>query len=137
MIRKALNAEVLKETALIAAYAAECSLPEIGPVSPQGEMYAAMERSGVNQWFVAEVGGIVGFASVLVCLLPHYGTTVATVESLYGKHGLELMQAVEEYAKECGCVAILYSAPAGGRLEKLLSLKRNYRQSNTVFAKSL
>lgn len=130
---------------LLEEYSAECSLPEIGQSDPQTEVYAAMERSGAFQCFgVYEGGGLVGFASVLMYVVPHYGRRIATVESLFlaaahrsGRTGHGLMSALEEYARENGCVAILYSAPAGGQFERLLRLLKPYRHSNTVFLRSL
>lgn len=144
-IRAVSSRRILAATQLLKAYAEECSLPEIGQVNPQGEMYERMEDVGVVRFLAAiEDEQLIGFASVLMTVLPHYGRKVATMESLFvaseyraSEAGRKLMNAVEEYAKANGCVAILYSAPAGGQLERLLSAKRSYRHSNTVFAKSL
>ena len=81
-----------------------------------------------------------GFVTVLTPVLPHYGKKLATIESLfvakaYRRYGLgrALMEAVEEYSKGVGCVGILYSAPYGGRLEKVLELSKAYRKTNSVF----
>jgi hypothetical protein len=130
---------------LLAEYAAECALPELGPAQPQADMYAVMEQSPAFQCFgVYEDGELAGFASVLTYVAPHYGKRIATVESLFiaaaqrrGRTGNELMCALEEHAAKCGCVAILYSAPAGSQLERLLQLLRPYRHSNTVFLRAL
>jgi GNAT superfamily N-acetyltransferase len=143
-IRKVSTTEILT-TALLDAYAKECSLPEIGEINPQADMYSHMERMRVCQCFAAFVDRrIIGFASVLTSVLPHYGRKVATMESLFvakehrnSDAGKELMRAVEEYAKAERCNAILYSAPAGGQLERLLTIKRGYRHSNTVFVREL
>jgi GNAT superfamily N-acetyltransferase len=136
---------------LIAEYAKECSIPAIGPISPQPYMYAAMESAGVMQSFAAYLGGsgghsapgLVGFANVLTPVLPHYGLKVATVETLFVNQqgrksgaGRELMLALERYAHEQGCVGILYSAPAGGQLERVLSAKK-YQRTNSVFYRPL
>jgi GNAT superfamily N-acetyltransferase len=131
--------------ALLTEYAGECSIPEIGAASPQAEMYAAMEGSGMFQAFgVFQEAELVGFAAVLVYVLPHYGRQIATVESLFvakahrcGNAGLQLMRAIEQHAKLQECVAILYSAPTGSQLEKLLSLLKPYRNTNSVFCRSL
>lgn len=144
-IRYAEILEALNAQELLEEYAAECSLPELGPIEPQVEAYAVMERSGAFQCFgVYEDGGLVGFASALTYIVPHYGKRIATVESLFlaaahrsGRTGNTLMSAIEEYARKQGCVVILYSAPASSQFERLLRLLKPYRHSNTVFLRSL
>ena len=145
MIRRSSFAELLAAPELIEEYGAECSIPEIGPIDPQPEIYAAMEANGLMHSFAAMSGdSIVGFATVLTVVLPHYGRKVATLESIFvserfrsNGHGIELMRAVEAYAKESGCVAILYSAPAGGQLERVLNKSRIYHRTNAVFCRGL
>lgn len=130
---------------LLAEYSAECSIPQIGTPRPQLEMYSALERSGMMQVFGSFVGDrLVGFASVLTSILPHYSQKVATVESLFveGERrdtglGLALLATAERHAKESGCAAILYSAPADSQLERLLSLLKPYVHTNTVFCRRL
>jgi GNAT superfamily N-acetyltransferase len=129
---------------LLAEYAAESAIPEIGPTCPQALMYAAMENSGMFHAFGAfRVKLLVGFAAILTYTLPHYGRKIATVESLFvskehrGNYGRGLMNALEKYAREDGCAVVLYSAPAGGQLEKVLSLRKSYRRTNSVFCRSL
>ena len=138
-------ATILDAEDLLAEYAAECSIPEIGTVNPQPEMYAAMERAGAVRMFGAFYEGkLVGLASVLITVLPHYGQKAATIESLFVAKsfrskglGPELMRAVEAHAKEAGCKAILYSAPSGGKLERLLSKRKDMRRTNSVFCRPL
>lgn len=130
---------------LFREYAAECSLPEIGEISPQPGMYEALERSGGMQAFGAYEGGtLIGFATLLIYVVPHYGRKIASPESMFlaraerhSGRGAELMGFLERHAKEKGCEAILYSAAAGSRLEKLLSRLRAYRRCNSVFARKL
>jgi GNAT superfamily N-acetyltransferase len=137
--------DLLESKALIAEYAAECSIPAIGQINPSPEIYEALEQAGIFKCFgVFDGERLVGFATILTTVFPHYGTTVATVESLFvesasrkGVAGTELLEVLESYAKEVGCVAILYSAPAGGRLDKLLSVNKNYLRTNAVFCRSL
>jgi GNAT superfamily N-acetyltransferase len=138
-------ADILSATDLLAEYAAECSIPEIGEVCPQPAIYEALERAGVVQVFGGYADGqLVGFASLLLTVLPHYGRKTATVESLFVAQvyrtsgiGAALMEAMESAARDAGCAAILYSAPAGGKLERLLDLRRAYRRTNAVFCRSL
>jgi GNAT superfamily N-acetyltransferase len=128
--------------ALLLEYAVECSIPELGPPVPQRETYARMESSGLMHAFGAFDGrDLVGFATVLVCILPHYGKKIATVESLFlarsyrrGGAGGWLMNQVEEWVKEAGCVGMLYNARAGSVLERLLaSIPKRYQRTNSVF----
>ena len=129
---------------LLSEYAAECCLPEIGEPSPQGKMYAAMEDSGMLSVFGAfQWQELIGFAALLVYVLPHYGLKIATVESIFvarqhrSSAGRALMKTIEQHARELGCVAILYNAPAGSQLETLLALLKPYRRTNSVFCRSL
>jgi GNAT superfamily N-acetyltransferase len=134
-----------KAESLFAEYAAESSISEIGEINPQTQLYAAMDASGMLRCFGAYDGErLIGFATTLLYSLPHYGKKIATVESIFvakdersSGAGRELMEAVEEYAKGAGCVAILYTAPVGSQLERLLNVKRAYRQTNSVFTRSL
>lgn len=133
------------DSPLLKEYAAECSIPEIGEIKPSALIYASMESKGFQQCFAAyQDEQLIGFASLLTTVLPHYSKRVATLESLFvgAEHrktgaGTALMQAVEAYAKEAQCKAILYSAPAGGKLEKVLSKRRSLRRTNSVFTQAL
>jgi len=144
-IRPVSTTRLLEAKELIAEYAAECSIPAIGKISPQAGMYEALEQSGVFRCFGAFDGdSLVGFGTVITTVFPHYGKKVATVESLFvasgsrrGIAGAELLKTIDTHAKDAGCVAILYSAPADSRLEKLLSGKKNFSRTNTIFCRSL
>jgi hypothetical protein len=130
-------AELLRE------YEEECSLPEIGRIDPQAATYAAMERSGAFQCFglFEDDGSLVGFASVLVYVNPHYNKPIATVESLFvaeahrsGSAWFQLRGALKEYSRRRGCVALLLSAPVGSKLARLLFVEEDEcRNSNHVF----
>jgi hypothetical protein len=139
LIREIRTAAVFESPELLEAYARECSIPLIGEINPQLKMYELMEQAGILKCFgFFEGHTLVGFATVLTTVLPHYGKKVATVESIFAKRGgKDLMQAIEAYAKEAGCAVIFYSAPAGGRLERLLSLKKSCKHTNTIFTRSL
>lgn len=130
---------------LIAEYAAECSIPAIGGINPQPQIYKALEEAGIFQVFGAYAGEkLVGFASVLTSTLPHYGKKVATMESLFaskdhrsGGLGTLLLSHVENYAQASGCPAIFYSALIGSRLEKLLSLRSSCIRASAMFYRRL
>ena len=131
--------------ALLAEYAVESSIAEIGPVNPSREIYAMLEEKGALQCFIARRDEqIVGFGTVLVSIVPHYSRKVATIESLFvpsacrrmGIGGM-LMREIEHFARESGCEGILYSAPAGGKLERVLDTHKSYQRTNSVFYRSL
>lgn len=138
LIRQVTSAEVLAEHELIAEYGAECSISAIGKINPQRQIYAALEQAGALHCFGSFDGGaMVGFAFLLMPIIPHYGEKVATPESLFvaktSSAGLDLMDHVEQFAKDAGCVGILYSAPVGGRFERFLEVSKPYQRTNTVF----
>jgi GNAT superfamily N-acetyltransferase len=137
---------------LLGEYAAECSLPQIGTIQPQGNVYAALEELGAIKFLGVFVRAnhpldpeeLVGLASLLVSVLPHYSRKVATVESLFvaSAHrssgaGLALMSALEQLAADEDCEAILISAPAHGKLAKVLEVSHNYVCTNIVYCRRL
>lgn len=140
-IRRVPVSDVLNSKTLIAEYAAECSIPSIGEINPQTDIYAAIENGGMLQSFMVEKSGAEsGFAIVLTPVLPHYGKRIATMESLFvakesrsGGAGRKLMNLVEDYSKSVGCGGILYSAPTGSQLERLLEASKEYQRTNAVF----
>lgn len=140
-IRPISYVEVLDSPALLAEYGAECSIPEIGTPNPQRETYARMESAGLMHSFgMFDGADLVGFAAVLVFILPHYGKQVATVESLFirkshrrGFVGTQFLRHVEAWAAEKKCEVVLYNARAGSRLEKLLFSLKRYQRTNSVF----
>jgi GNAT superfamily N-acetyltransferase len=147
-VRRISYAEILNAPnakGLLADYAQECSIPEIGEANPQAKMYEAMEATGYFQSFgIFNCKELAGFASILVYVVPHYGRRIATVESIYvdsAQRGLSagnaLMNALEDYARERECVAILYNARAESRFEKLLSHLQPYQRTNSVFLRQL
>ena len=154
-IRRVSHTEILaapNAQQLIDEYAAECSIPQIGKINQQGEIYAALEQSGLMTCFGVfahldhplDPPSLVGFASVLISVLPHYGCRVATVESLFvagaqrdGGAGRDLMAALELHAQEAGCPAILYSAPEDSDFHFVLAASRPYKLTNVVYCRSL
>lgn len=113
---------------LIAAYAEECGNALVGKPAPRRDMYENLERTGLAQCFAAyEDEALCGFALLVTAVVPHYGLSCATLESLFVERGAgsgrDLMRAVEELARERGCVAIFYAAPVESRLAELLFLR--------------
>lgn len=143
-VRQVRFSEILQHADLLAEYAAECSIPEIGEVQPDPAIYAAMENAGVLQCFAAYQDRMVGFATVLLPVFPHYSKRVATGESIFVTEsarksgiGKELKDFAEQSAKEAGCVSALWSAPVGGKFERVLRADRRYRNTNSVFCRAL
>jgi GNAT superfamily N-acetyltransferase len=129
---------------LLAAYAEESHLPELGEPEPCFATYRAMEAGGALHAIGAFSPDLVGFAILLVYGLPHYaGRRVGSLESFFVLPGFrgfgtgrKLLHAAELQAAELGAAGFLVSAPLGGRLDAVLS-KSNYRPSNIVFVRSL
>lgn len=139
-ILSAANAE-----SLLSEYADECSIPELGPINPQPEIYAAMEASGALHSLGVYIGDeLVGFSTVVIMMMPQYGKRICAMQTLFTARsqryttGFALLDAIEDHARELGCVAVLYGAPTGSRFERLMKLRRKtYRQTNTGFLRML
>lgn len=130
---------------LLEQYAAESAIDGMPSPSAQMDHYQVLESTGAFHAIAAYVdGALVGFLSLLVTRLPHYGAVVATTESFFVTQparsyglGMRLLHFAEDYAKALGAVGILVSAPHGGTLERVLGLSKRYRQTNAVFFRSL
>jgi GNAT superfamily N-acetyltransferase len=132
-------ADLLKE------YGEECSIPEIGSICPQRDLYARMESTGLMGSFGMYLDDVlIGFVTLLFFVLPHYGKKVANVESLFlarahrrGRLGYELLVKAESVAREAGCSVVLYNARAGSKFERLLTTSSRYERTNSVFLRDL
>lgn len=131
--------------ALLDEYAAECGNSGIGKPEMQVDTYRALESAGVLKIIAvhSDSGELAGFAFYLLTVLPHYGKLVAVSESVFVSPayrdcgaGLLLLKATEDAAVEAGAVGLLVSAPAGGRLDRLLAAKR-YEHTSEVWFKRL
>lgn len=130
---------------LILEYAAECSISAIGQPDPQPEIYEQMENCGLMRCFGVYRGALlIGFATVLVSILPHYGKKAATVESLFvsapERKGLasgKLLMAVKAFAGASGCVGILCCAPIGGDFDAFLRDRVECARASSVYFWSL
>ncbi|WP_420997607.1 GNAT family N-acetyltransferase [Cupriavidus sp. 30B13] len=129
---------------LLAEYGAESGVPELGPPMAQMQTYRQLEAAGVFSVLGAFQGEkLVGFVTVLKATLPHFGRQVAITESLFVTSearstgaGLALLHSAESLAREQGAEALLVSAPAGGRLERVLP-GVGYRETGRVFFREL
>jgi GNAT superfamily N-acetyltransferase len=130
--------------AVMAEYSDEAAMDELGPVNPQFDMYRAMENAGTAELIVAMLDGVlVGFAVVLVTVVPHYGKVIATMESLFSMQhvrrlgtGVMLMRASERFAHERGSAGLFVSARVGSSLETVASVMC-YRKTNSVYFKAM
>lgn len=130
--------------ALIDAYAAESAVA--GLPSPDAKLatYLLHEGSGLlHAWAAREDDALVGFISILVPPLLHYGAQVAVAESFFvavehrrGGTGLKLLAAAEAEAARQGSPVLQVCAPLGGRLIEVLP-KCGYVETNRIFTKRL
>jgi hypothetical protein len=143
MIRPVSYAEIFNDPSfsiLTEEYGAECST--LGKPNPQPDLYKLLEESGGLQVFgVYEETSLVGFASVLIYNLPHFGNKIATTESIFitrnfRHYGLDLMATIEHYAKVSGCEDFLYSTPVDSRFDRLLNALE-YDHTNNVYRRKL
>lgn len=125
---------------LMHAYAAECAAVELGEAHPQRELYDILEKSGGFQAFAVYEGEtIVGFACVLIYVLPHFGKKIAASESIFVLQGHSgggpLLRIMKEHAKASGCEKFIYSAPLGSRFDRVLASR--LRRTNNVYIENL
>lgn len=129
---------------LFAAYKQESSIPGLGACNVRMDLYRQIEATGALHTFAAYRGDdLVGFLSMVVTVLPHYGALVATTESFYvaqdaraGGTGIKLLRHAEQHARRLGAVGLLVSAPHGGRLAKIMP-RAGYQETNRVFFREL
>lgn len=117
----------IEESGLADGYA-EYSMPGMPKPNPQWDMYRSMEHAGVIKVFGAYKGqDLIGFMSLLTGMSQHYGVVVVTVESFFvdkkqrkSGAGIKLIRHAEDYARATKAAGVIYSAPTGGELFKLL-----------------
>jgi len=108
------------------------------------EAYLPLEEKGILAVWCAMYGGyVVGFASCLLSMIPHYGCGIAIAESLFVREsvrmagfGIRLIEAVENHGREAGMPAVFFSCPIGSEFKKVLE-HRNYSAETTTYVKML
>lgn len=128
--------------ALVAEYAVESANSGLPPPMPHLDRYPQLEAAGVLHPIAATLeGDLIGFITVLVSVLPHYGFSIAVSESYFvakaHRHtlaGLKLLVAAEEKTKALGACGIYVSSPTGAALDKILE-RSGYRETNRVYFK--
>jgi GNAT superfamily N-acetyltransferase len=131
-------------SALMGEYGCEASIHGMPEPIAHRPSYEAMESAGALDVLVATVDGdLVGFLVLLTVLNPHYSQVLSVTESYFvaSDHrksgaGLELLRAAEDLARSKGSVAMLVSAPIGGRLADVMP-HVGYRETNRVFFRGL
>ena len=111
----------------------------------QESIYLQMEQAGLLTIMAAyEEDLLIGFLSMLVSVLPHYGVPVGATESYFVAEkyrstgaGLRLLHHAEKAAEAQGATAMLVSAPVGSRLDTVLSNKTSYEPVNTIHVRRL
>lgn len=130
---------------LLDAYALESAIDGLPRPSPDVDAYRMMESTGAAVLLAAMDGDVlIGFISLLVYRNPHYSALLAVAESYFVAPaarstgaGLALREAAERLATERGAVGLLISAPAGGRLARVMERAAGYRETNRAFFKRL
>lgn len=143
-IKPCSTAEILNHSALISEYADECAIAGMPRPNPSKQIYEQLEQAGMIHCFGAyKDESMIGFATLLVSMLPHYSRVTAITESLFvaSKHrnsmaGIKLINTVIKQARRMQAVGVLVSAPTGGKLAKLLE-RMNLKKTNEVFFKCL
>lgn len=141
-IKPCRSSDILGDADMIAEYASESSITHMPPINAQADMYAMLETSGAMRCYGAYKDGVmVGFATVLTSVLPHYGALTSITESIFiiKKHrksgaGMALIRHIENDSADRGSVGLLVSAPSGGSLSKVLP-HVGYEHTNEVFFK--
>gem|GEM_PF-512775 len=126
-------------------YAEDAAIAGLPPPVEKLAMYYNLQKGGMFQAFGAFWdGSLIGFVAVITPVIPHYGVTIAVIESLFvGRAyrrktgaGLRLLRAAEAHSRAAGSPALTASAPTGGRLNSVL-LRRGYREVSRSFVKDL
>lgn len=129
--------------ALASEYALECRMHGLPDPAPRLEAYRALDVSGCYCILAAMDGGsVAGIACLLAPVIPHYGRHIATMESYFVRPcyragtgaGLALLREAEKWARELGCPALMVSAPADSRLQRILP-RQGYEVTNVVFTR--
>lgn len=128
--------------ALLGEYAAESANRGLPPPMVHLDRYPQLEAAGVLHPIAAILDNeLIGFISVLVSVLTHYGISIAVSESYFvanaHRHtlaGLKLLVAAEEKTRALGAHGIYVSSPTGGALDKILE-RAGYGETNRIFFK--
>jgi GNAT superfamily N-acetyltransferase len=127
---------------LVKQYEAESRVDGIPEADLQFEMYKVLESMGKFFIFCAYIDDeLVGFITVVCNVIPHNGKLFGAVESYFvfkdyrkSGAGFELLRAAERCAEDNGAVGIILSAPAGGKLSRVMR-RSKYKLTHETFFK--
>lgn len=126
---------------LLEEYGIESKIDGLPPVKARVEWYQHYEKLGVIYIVAAYLDSkLIGLASVLSPIMPHYSAVVSVCESLFVMKefrktgaGLKIIKACEEHAKKSGSGGLMISSKLGSSLAELLSNSKGYKETNRVF----
>lgn len=129
---------------MVQEYGTDCAKEGLPAPATKLSLYHQMEATGVLTCFGAFEGELlVGFATVICQMSPHYGVIMASIESLFVREswrksgaGLKLIRAAEVKAREVKSPTLFVFAPTGGALEQVLP-RLKYKSTSHVFMKDL
>lgn len=130
--------------ALLEEYAGESRNIGMPPPMPYLDRYPQLEAMGMLHPIAATLDDeLIGFITVLVSVLPHYGFSVAVSESYFvakaHRHtmaGLKLLVAAEEQTQARHSCGLYVSARIGSGLDKVLE-RAGYEGTNKVYYKRM
>lgn len=113
---------------LLEEYADECANANIGKPDPDWKLYEAMEQSGLMICLgVYDSADLIGFATILMHIVPHYSVKVGACESLFVSRksrsygGWKMLKdRVKAESTAAGCRSVIISAPLDGSLDKVM-----------------
>lgn len=125
---------------LLDEYAIESAIDGLPGPSKKLDQYKLLQASGALFPLAAYLDdNLIGFAAVLMPVLPHYGVLIAVTESLFvGAEfrgtgaGLRLIREAERIALEGGSPGLLISAGVTSTLIEILP-RIGYVETNRVF----
>ena len=147
-IRVCRVADILHQdnTHLMDGYNRESSIDGMPTATAHHPSYLQLERAGALHCFGAYIGeSMVGFATVIISVLPHYSARAAVMESIFVDPqnrkigaGIKLFRAVQRYATDNGACGLLISAPVDGHFARMLNHPRSgFKHTNQIFFKRL
>jgi GNAT superfamily N-acetyltransferase len=125
---------------LIEEYAEESAIDGLPPPQKKIDQYKQIESGGALFPLGAWLGDcLIGFAAVLMPVIPHYGVCVAVTESLFVAKefrgtgaGIKLIREAERIAREGKSPGLLVSAGVNSPLVIILP-RSGYVETNRVF----
>jgi GNAT superfamily N-acetyltransferase len=115
-------------------------------LAPDHARYEAMEEAEVFFTLVASLGDeVVGYSANFLTTHLHYkDCLVCSNDVLFlkqehrrGRIGIRLIEATEQFAKECGAHLVMWHAKENTPLELLLRRRAKYKVQEIIFSKEV